>query len=93
MPRSRSILSFVTPYIAVDFGVSPAILIEPFSVPTTVGRSIIAKRVYRNCPVKVSQKVALVDLVEIEMNNFNVILGTDWLHSCYASVDCRNKIF
>ena len=37
-------LSFVTPYIAVHFGVSPEILVEPFSVSTPVGKSIIAQR-------------------------------------------------
>ena len=26
------------------------------------------------------------------MVDFNVILGMDWLHSCYASVDCRTRI-
>ena len=26
------------------------------------------------------------------MVNFDVILGMDWLHSCYASFDCRTRI-
>ena len=26
------------------------------------------------------------------MVDFDVILGMDWLHSCYASVDCRTRI-
>ena len=26
------------------------------------------------------------------MVEFDVILGMDWLHSCYASVDCRTRI-
>ena len=85
-------LSFVTPYIAVNFDVSPEILLEPFSVSTPVGDLVIARRVYRNCPVTVSQKVTSADLVELEMVDFDVILGMDWLHSCYALVDCRTKI-
>ncbi|KAH0637947.1 hypothetical protein KY290_036496 [Solanum tuberosum] len=85
-------LSFVTPYIAVQFSVSPETLSEPFSVSTPVGDLVIARRVYRNCPVTVSQKVTSADLVELEMVEFDVILGMDWLHSCYASVDCRTRI-
>ena len=85
-------LSFVTPYIAVQFSVSPETLSEPFSVSTPVGDPVIARRVYRNCPVTVSQKVTSADLVELEMVDFDVILGMDWLHSCYASVDCRTRI-
>ncbi|KAH0636085.1 hypothetical protein KY290_036497 [Solanum tuberosum] len=85
-------LSFVTPYIAVQFSVSPETLSEPFSVSTPVGDPVIARRVYRNCRVTVSQKVTSADLVELEMVDFDVILGMDWLHSCYASVDCRTRI-
>ena len=46
-------LSFITPYIAEDFGISPEILAEPFSVSTPVGKTIIARRVYRNYPIMI----------------------------------------
>lgn len=36
-----AIHSFVTPYIAVGFGVNPKILEKPFLVSTLVGSSII----------------------------------------------------
>ena len=85
-------LSFVTPYIAVKFGVSPKTLSEPFSVSTLIGDPVIARQVYRKCPVKVSQKVTSADLVKLEMVDFDVILDMDWLHSFYALVDCRTRI-
>lgn len=50
-------LSFITPYIAVDFGVSPKILADPFSVFTPMGKTIITRWVYRNCSVMVTEKV------------------------------------
>ena len=68
-------LSFVTPYIEVQFNVSPETLSEPFSVSTPVCDPIIARRLYKNCHVTVSQKVTSVDLVELEMVDFDVILG------------------
>ncbi|KAH0743109.1 hypothetical protein KY290_031102 [Solanum tuberosum] len=37
-------LSFVTPYIVVNFGVTPETLSEPFSVSTPVGDPVIARR-------------------------------------------------
>ena len=52
---------------------------------------MIAKWVYENCPVTVSQKVTSSGLVELEIVDFDVILGMDWLHSCYASVDCQTR--
>ena len=68
---------FVTPYITVDFGVNPKILAENFSVSIPVGKSIIARWVYRNYPVMVSQKVTSTDLVELEIIDFDIILGKD----------------
>ena len=32
------------------------------------------------------------DLVELPMNDFDIILGMDWLHSCYAYVECHSRI-
>ena len=26
------------------------------------------------------------------MGDFDVIIGIDWLHSCYASIDCKTRI-
>ena len=33
-----------------------------------------------------------LDLVELPMHVFDVILGMDWLHSCYAYLDCRSRV-
>ena len=44
-------LSFVTPLIAKKFDTLPDNLSELFIVSTPVGESVIAKRVYRNCPL------------------------------------------
>ena len=85
-------LSFVTPYVATKFDVLPEKLSEPFSVSTLVGDSILAERVYRDCPVFINHKSTMADLVELDMVDFDVILGMDWLHACYALVDCRTRV-
>uniref|UniRef100_M1DHJ3 Gag-pol protein n=1 Tax=Solanum tuberosum TaxID=4113 RepID=M1DHJ3_SOLTU len=71
---------------------SPDVVTGPFSVSTPVGDSVVAKRVYRRRPLSLSHRVSLVDLVELDMLDFDVILGMDWLHSFYASIDCRNRV-
>ena len=58
---------------------------------TSVGDSIVERRVYRSC-ISLSHKVTLVYFVELDMLDFDVILGMDWLHACYASIDCRTRI-
>ncbi|KAH0639227.1 hypothetical protein KY285_035813 [Solanum tuberosum] len=47
----------------------------------------------KHSPTLVSDsRATLVDLVELEMLHFDVILGMDWLHACFASIDCRTPI-
>ncbi|XP_075088375.1 uncharacterized protein LOC142170377 [Nicotiana tabacum] len=87
-----STLSYVTPYIAKKFGIEPEKLCEPFEVSTPVGESVITRCIYRGCPIKVYHRLIATDLVELEMVDFDVIMGMDWLESCYATVGCRTKI-
>ncbi|KAH0644892.1 hypothetical protein KY284_032776 [Solanum tuberosum] len=68
------------------------VVIGTFFVSTLVGDFIVAKRVYRKCPISSSRRVTLVDLVELDMLDFDVILGMDWLYSCYVSIDCRTRV-
>ncbi|KAH0680946.1 hypothetical protein KY285_021901 [Solanum tuberosum] len=78
-------LFFVTPFVAMKLEMLPDVLEKPFLVSTPVGDSVVAKRVYRGCPISLSHKVTLVDF-------FDVILGIDWLHACFASIDCRTRV-
>ena len=85
-------LSFVTPYIEVQFNVILETLSKPFSFSTLVGDPVTTRRIYKNFPVTVSQKVTSSDLLKLEMVDLDVILGMDWFHSCYALVDCKTRI-
>ncbi|XP_070008208.1 uncharacterized protein [Nicotiana sylvestris] len=86
-----STLSCITPFIARKFGIVPEILSDPFMVSTPFGESIIARRVYRGCTITVCGHQTSADLVELEMLDFDAIMGMDWLAACYATVDCRAK--
>lgn len=43
-------ISFVTPFIAMNFSVSHEILSNPFSVSTPIGESMVSIRICRNYP-------------------------------------------
>ncbi|XP_070023124.1 uncharacterized protein [Nicotiana sylvestris] len=86
-----STLSYVTPFVATEFGIVPDQLHEPFLVSTLVGESIIAARVYRSFVITVRSRDTMADLVEFGMVNFDVIMGMDWLYSCFAKLDCRTR--
>ena len=85
-------LSFVTPLVAKMFYILHDILREPFIVSTLVGESVVAKRVYRSCPIMLPNRVSYVDLVELDMLNFDIILRMDWLHACFASIDVEQEL-
>ncbi|KAH0636267.1 hypothetical protein KY290_036703 [Solanum tuberosum] len=85
-------LSFVTPLMAMIFDVLPEKLEEPFSMSTPVGDSVVAKRVYRSCPISSSHKVTLVELVELDILDFDFILGMGLLYACFACIDCRTRV-
>ena len=54
--------------------------------------SRLLQRVYRNYPIIFPNKVTYVELVELDMFDFDVILGMDWLNACFASIDCRTRM-
>ena len=74
-------ISFVTPLVAIKFYILPDILNEPFMVSTLIGEYVVAKRIYRNCPIMLPNRVIYVELVELDMFYIDVILGMDWLHA------------
>lgn len=56
-----------------------------------MGDSIIARRIYRDYVVSIYGRETLMDLTELDMLDFDVILGMDWLHSCYVPFDCKTQ--
>ncbi|XP_070012889.1 uncharacterized protein [Nicotiana sylvestris] len=87
-----STFSYMTPYFAINLGLEPEQLSEPFLVSTLVGKSVKVTRVYRGCIVSVQGRNTKGDLIELEMVDFDVTMGMDWLSSCYAMLDCYAKI-
>lgn len=64
-----------------------------FSVSTSLGNQVIPRWVYRNFRVFISHKFTSLDIIRLEVADVEIILGMDWLHSLYASIDCGTRIF
>ncbi|WMV51272.1 hypothetical protein MTR67_044657 [Solanum verrucosum] len=67
-------LSFVTPYVVMNFDVRLEKLLKPFNVSTLVGESVLAETVYQDSTISVNHKSIMDDLVELDMVDFDVIL-------------------
>ena len=62
-------------------------------IVTTPGDKImVAREMFENCEIDVHNKKLLGDLVILNVKDFDLILGMDWLSRHYARVDCRWKI-
>ena len=59
------------------------------SLPT--GDSLIANRVYRGIKVTITSHEFEADLIVLDIHDFDIILGMDWLAKHRATVDCYKK--
>ncbi|KAL0294450.1 UNVERIFIED_CONTAM: Retrovirus-related Pol polyprotein from transposon [Sesamum radiatum] len=60
-------------------------------VSMPAGGVILVNTVVRSCPIVVEGVTLYADLVVINLREFDVILGMDWLASNHALVDCQTK--
>ena len=51
----------------------------------------MVNKILRVCCVMIGYREMIVDLVLLDLQDFDVILGIDWLASYHASVDCFRK--
>ena len=78
-------LSVVTPLVAKKFDILLDILNESFMVTNQVGALDVTKRVYRNCPIMLPNRVTHVELVELYMVDFDFWYG---LVACLFHLHC-----
>ena len=83
--------SYVSRLFADRFERSPSTLEKPFIVGVPVGEPLDVKLVYRNCKVEINGMETLADLMVLDMDDFDALLGMDWLSSIHAVVDCHSK--
>ena len=83
--------SFISPYFAKTLARDKVLMKSPLAIGVSVGRTIEVKYVFPVCVVEIDSKVYPADLMELDVLDFDVVLGMDWLSKNYASIDCRDK--
>ena len=61
-------------------------------VAIPMGVSVVTSKMLRDCLVMIGYKEMPVDLVLLDLQDFDIILGMDWFASYHASVDCFGKM-
>ncbi|KAH0757160.1 hypothetical protein KY290_020653 [Solanum tuberosum] len=70
---------------------SDDVITEPIHVSTPVGESLVVDQILRSCLVTIQGCDTRVDLILLDMVDFDVILGMDWLSPYHAVLDCYAK--
>ena len=63
----------------------------PLNVEVANKEIIYVKYVYMNFCVEIRGHKFLVDLILIQLGEFDIILGMDWLSNQEAMIDCHRK--
>ncbi|WRX16069.1 hypothetical protein QQP08_008556 [Theobroma cacao] len=84
--------SFVSSNFMPKLGKHYEYMDEPLVVITPLEESYVVEYKFHSCEVQIKDRDTWVDLVLMIILGFDVILGMDWLASCYANVDCYRKL-
>ena len=72
---SGSTHSFISPYFAMKLHKNREAMNNALMVVTPVGNSLIVDQIYRNCVITIESHDLLVDLILLEFQDFDAILG------------------
>ena len=83
--------SFVVNSYAMHLGRESRILDIPMVISTPVGETLRIDVVYPSCMVMVQNHELPANLFPLQMCEFDIILGMDWLSKHNVVIDCFSK--
>ena len=60
-------------------------------ITTPVGKQVVCRTYYPSCTVLLGDVNLPANLIVLDMHDFDVILGMDWLEAYHATMDCFSK--
>ncbi|KAJ0524657.1 putative nucleotidyltransferase, Ribonuclease H [Helianthus annuus] len=83
--------SIVSQVFARHLKIVPSLLDHALVISTPMGNPTVITHIYRDCPLVVGNFVRKANLYPMQMGDFDVILGMDWLAMHRATIDCHSK--
>ena len=83
--------SFITASVVIELGLEVEALEEPLYVSSPLGIRARIGMICRGCELEISGILLTVDLRVIDMLEFDVILGMDWLTAYKVVIDCERR--
>eukprot|EP00268_Persea_americana_P054813 TRINITY_DN6322_c0_g1_i1.p1 TRINITY_DN6322_c0_g1~~TRINITY_DN6322_c0_g1_i1.p1 ORF type:complete len:1140 (-),score=111.45 TRINITY_DN6322_c0_g1_i1:645-4064(-) len=84
--------SFISHTFAAKIGNSPSTFTNALVVSTPTGEKICIRTIFYDCMLEIGQARMPADLVLLRMEDFDVILGMDWLARYQAILNCFNEV-
>nr|GFA16876.1 hypothetical protein [Tanacetum cinerariifolium] len=69
---------------------TPTLLDHVLCISTPMQDSVRITHVYRNLPLQFDDKIRVINVLPLDMCEFDIILGMDWLTKHHATIDCRS---
>ena len=83
--------SFITASVVIELGLEVETLEEPLYVSSPLGIRARIGMICRGCELEISGALLTVDLRIMDMSEFDVILGMDWLTAYRVVIDCERR--
>ena len=83
--------SFIAASVVIKLGLEVETLEEPLYVSSPLGIRARIGMICRGCELEISGTLLTVDLRIMDMSEFNVILGMDWLMAYRVVIDCERR--
>ena len=86
---SGALHSFIAASIVIELGLEVETLEEPLYVSSPLGIRARIGMICRGCELEISGTLLTIDLRIMDMSEFDVILGMDWLTAYRVIIDCE----
>ena len=74
-----------------ELGLEVETLEKPLYVSSLLGTRVSVDLICRGCELEISRILLTVDLMVMDMSEFNVILGMNWLTTYRVVIDCERR--
>ena len=88
---SSASYSFIAASIMLELGLEVETLEEPLYVSSPLGIRAKIGMICPGCELEISRTLLTVDLRIMDMSEFDVILGMDWLTAYRIVIDCERR--
>ena len=83
--------SFIVASCMRELGLEVETLEKPLYVSSPLGTRVSVDMICRGCKLEISRILLTVDLRVMDMSEFNIILGMDWLTAYRVVIDCERR--